>query len=122
MSSIGPYQSVDEYDKLLAVVDSLRRTVPSFDAVEAEWWDEYNEGLPYSRLGALVSYLEQRIENGHLEELPGFMAEVEQILTTATTEDWADDLISCEVIEGLHHLTQVIPYLGPKTRVAWDTP
>jgi hypothetical protein len=110
---------MEAYDAAgMAVVDAFLRAVPSFEAVKDELWDEISEGLPYVRLGFLINWLGGRVEGGHLEELPAVMAEVEHVLETG--DDYAQNLVVVEVIEGLHHLPQVIPFLGPNGRIWWN--
>jgi hypothetical protein len=106
-----------ERAQLDAVYD-LRRFVPSFADVESEYWDDTNEGLSYPLLGALVTYLAKRVAKGDLADLPAFMAATERWLTDGDLD--VQNLVMIEVLEGLHHLPQVIPFLGPRSRYWWN--
>lgn len=95
-------------------VRSLAGTVPSFN--EDEWWDSSVIGLDYPMLANLVTYLIHRVEQGDLSELAPFFAEVERLLAKSETHD----LVHIEVIEGMHGLRQVLPFLGPRSRQCWS--
>jgi hypothetical protein len=53
-------------------IAALYYAVPSFSAVESEWWDETVVGLSYSMLGNLVIYVHERIDRGQLADLQMF--------------------------------------------------
>ena len=103
---------------------ALYRTVPTFGAYEGSDWnwdgdeDANNNDYSYSLLGDLALHVVDSVERGDVTELPGFLEEVERLLRDG--DDDIEDLVVIEVIEGLHHRSEVIPYLGPKSREWWN--
>jgi hypothetical protein len=99
---------------------ALYRAVPSFASVEDEYWDEtIDAGLSYPILENLSLYVRSRVESGDLSEVPQYLSETERILR-AHDDSYVENLLVIAVIESLHHLPQVIPFLGPVSRYWWN--